>query len=105
MAGHSLGELSALCAADALTFEDGLRLVRERGRLMKEAGELAPGSMAAVIGLDAATLHAVCAQASAEHTPGVVVANDNAPGQIVISGGKAAVARASELAKPRALSA
>ncbi len=99
MAGHSLGELSALCAADALTFEDGLRLVRERGRLMKEAGELAPGSMAAVIGLDAATLHAVCAQASAEHTPGVVVANDNAPGQIVISGGKAAVARASELAK------
>jgi len=100
VAGHSLGELSALCAAGALTFEDGLRLARERGRLMKEAGERAPGSMAAVIGLDAQTLEAVCREASAHH-PGVVVANDNAPGQIVISGGKEAVAAATELAKAK----
>ncbi|MCS7088369.1 MAG: ACP S-malonyltransferase [Thermoflexales bacterium] len=99
VAGHSLGEISALCAAEALTFEDGLRLARERGRLMKEAGERAPGSMAAVIGLDAALLQRICEQVSAEHTPGVVIANDNAPGQIVISGSTAAVARASELAK------
>ena len=101
MAGHSLGELSALCAAGALTFEDGLRLARERGRLMKEAGARAPGSMAAVIGLDAQTLEAVCREASACHHPGVVVANDNAPGQIVISGGREAVAEAAELAKAR----
>jgi len=101
VAGHSLGELSALCAAGALTFEDGLRLARERGRLMKEAGERAPGSMAAVIGLDAQTLEAVCREASARHHPGVVVANDNAPGQIVISGGKEAVAAATELAKAK----
>jgi [acyl-carrier-protein] S-malonyltransferase len=101
MAGHSLGELSALCAAGALTFEDGLRLARERGRLMKEAGARALGSMAAVIGLDAQTLEAVCREASACHHPGVVVANDNAPGQIVISGGREAVAEAAELAKAR----
>ena len=101
VAGHSLGELSALCAAGALTFEDGLRLARERGRLMKEAGERAPGSMAAVIGLDAQTLEAVCREASARHHPSVVVANDNAPGQIVISGGKEAVAAATELAKAK----
>jgi [acyl-carrier-protein] S-malonyltransferase len=101
VAGHSLGELSALCAAGALTFEDGLRLARERGRLMKEAGERAPGSMAAVIGLDAQTLEAVCREASARHHAGVVVANDNAPGQIVISGGKEAVAAATELAKAK----
>ncbi len=101
MAGHSLGELSALCAAGALTFEDGVRLARERGRLMREAGEAQPGSMAAVIGMDGDALHQVCAEVSAQHTPGVVVANDNAPGQIVISGGKQAVAAACELAKAR----
>ena len=101
MAGHSLGELSALCAAGALTFEDGLRLARARGQLMKEAGERAPGSMAAVIGLDAQVLREVCHEASARHQPSVVVANDNAPGQIVISGGKAAVMDAAELAKAR----
>jgi len=101
VAGHSLGELSALCAAGALTFEDGVRLARERGRLMKEAGECAPGSMAAVIGLDAGALRTACQEASQQHTPGVVVANDNAPGQIVISGGKAAVAAASAIAKAK----
>ncbi|MCS6773515.1 MAG: ACP S-malonyltransferase [Anaerolineae bacterium] len=99
MAGHSLGELSALCAAGALTFEDGLKLARERGRLMKAAGEQAPGGMAAIIGLDAERLQRVCEEASRAHPLGVVVANDNAPGQIVISGGKEAVAAACELAK------
>ncbi|MCS6847671.1 MAG: ACP S-malonyltransferase [Anaerolineae bacterium] len=101
VAGHSLGELSALCAAGALAFEDGVRLARERGRLMKEAGERAPGSMAAVIGLDADALRDACEAASQQHTPGVVVANDNSPGQIVISGGKEAVATASAIAKAK----
>ncbi len=101
MAGHSLGELSALCAAGALTFDDGVRLARERGRLMKEAGERAPGSMAAIIGLDANALRAVCEEASQQHSPGVVIANDNSPGQIVISGGREAVARACAIAKAK----
>jgi [acyl-carrier-protein] S-malonyltransferase len=93
LAGHSLGELSALAASGALSFDDGLRLVRKRGELMKRAGELAPGSMAAILGVDIPTLEKVCAEAS---TPGeiVQVANDNCPGQVVISGAKAAVERA-----------
>ncbi|BCX05317.1 MAG: malonyl CoA-acyl carrier protein transacylase [Candidatus Roseilinea sp.] len=99
VAGHSLGELSALCAAGAIAFEDGVKLARERGRLMKEAGKRAPGSMAAVIGLDADALRAACETASRQYTPGVVVANDNSPGQIVISGGKEAVAAAAAIAK------
>lgn len=99
VAGHSLGEFSALCAAGALAFEDGVRLVRERGRLMKLAGERAPGGMAAVLGLEPAALAAVCAQVSGEMSPGVVVANDNSPGQIVISGGREAVAAAGARAK------
>ena len=103
MAGHSLGELSAFCAAGAIEFEDGVKLARERGRLMKLAGERAPGSMAAILGLDADALKAICAEASAQHpdTPGVVVANDNCPGQIVISGDKAAVATAGAAAKTK----
>jgi [acyl-carrier-protein] S-malonyltransferase len=93
VAGHSLGELSALAAVGALSFADGLRLVRVRGELMKHAGEIAPGGMAAILGLDIPTLEAVCAEAS---TPDeiVQVANDNCPGQVVISGAKAAVERA-----------
>ena len=93
LAGHSLGELSALSASGALSFGDGLRLVRRRGELMKRAGELAPGSMAAILGVDIPTLDKVCAEAS---TPGeiVQVANDNCPGQVVISGAKTAVERA-----------
>ncbi len=85
-AGHSLGEFTALAAADAFSFADGLRLVRERGRLMKEAGTQSPGAMAALLGLDAAQVREVCAHAS-EQTGGVLIlANDNCPGQIVISG-------------------
>jgi len=98
LAGHSLGELSALAAAGAFSFEDGLRLVRKRGELMKRAGELAPGSMAAILGVDIPTLDKVCAEAS---TPDelVQVANDNCPGQVVISGAKPAVERAMAGAK------
>jgi [acyl-carrier-protein] S-malonyltransferase len=98
LAGHSLGELSALAAAGALSFADGLRLVRTRGELMKRAGQLAPGGMAAILNLDIPALDKVCAEAS---RPGetVQVANDNCPGQVVISGAKPAVERAMELAK------
>jgi [acyl-carrier-protein] S-malonyltransferase len=93
VAGHSLGELSALTACGALSFSDGLRLVRTRGELMKRAGELNPGGMAAILGVDIPTLDKVCAEAS---TAGeiVQVANDNCPGQVVISGHKAALERA-----------
>ncbi len=98
VAGHSLGELSALTAAGALSFEDGLRLVRKRGELMKRAGELAPGSMAAILGVDIPTLDNVCAEASTAEEI-VQVANDNCPGQVVISGAKAAVERAMAGAK------
>ncbi|MFN7598778.1 MAG: ACP S-malonyltransferase, partial [Cereibacter sp.] len=66
VAGHSLGELSALAASGALSFADGLRLVRKRGELMKRAGELAPGNMAAILGLDIPTLDQVCANASTD---------------------------------------
>lgn len=99
MAGHSLGELTALTAAGAMGFADGLALVRERGRLMKLAGERNPGGMAAVLGLEIEPLRDLCAQASAE-TGGIAqVANDNCPGQLVISGHHAAVDRTLELAK------
>lgn len=101
MAGHSVGEVTALVAADAITFADGLRLVRARGEAMAAAGERAPGGMAAILGLDAPALVEVCAEAAAT-TGGVVqVANDNCPGQVVISGEAAALEKAMELAKAR----
>lgn len=93
VAGHSLGEISALTAAGALPFADGLRLVRTRGELMKRAGEDAPGGMAAILGLDIPTLDKVCTAARVGDEI-VQVANDNCPGQVVISGAKAAVERA-----------
>jgi len=98
VAGHSLGEISALAAADALSFTDGLQLVRTRGELMKRAGELSPGGMAAILGLDITTLEKICTEASFKDDL-VQVANDNCPGQVVISGAKAAVDRAIEGAK------
>ncbi|MBK8616005.1 MAG: ACP S-malonyltransferase [Anaerolineales bacterium] len=98
LAGHSLGELSALTASGALSFEDGLRLIRKRAELMKHAGELASGSMAAILGLDIHLLDKVCDDAST-HEESVQVANDNCPGQVVISGSKAAVERAMAGAK------
>lgn len=95
VAGHSLGEYSALVAAGVLNFEDALLLVAERGRLMREAGEAlnAPTGMSAVIGLPEDAVAALCAEV------GVDVANINAPGQIVISGPLATLERAGELAK------
>src|SRR5690606_22610373 len=85
-AGHSFGEITALVAADALSFADGLKLARERGRVMKEAGERSPGAMAALLALDIDAVRELVAQAT-EQTGGVlVVANDNCPGQVVISG-------------------
>ncbi len=98
VAGHSMGELSALVACEALPFGEALKLVRERGRLMKEAGLVSPGGMAAIVGLDIPTLDKVCAEAS---QPGeiVQVANDNCPGQVVISGAKPAMERALPLAQ------
>ena len=93
-AGHSLGEYSALAAAGALSFADGLRAVRRRGELMAGAGDARPGAMAAVLGLDAAALERVCADASRDGSV-AVPANYNDPGQIVISGDADAVERAS----------
>lgn len=95
VAGHSLGEYSALAAAGALSFEDGLRLVQRRGELMAEAGQKRPGAMAAILGADDDEVDAVCASVT-EASDGVVQpANYNAPGQIVISGDSAAVETAS----------
>lgn len=99
VAGHSLGEFSALVAAGILDYPSALRLVRERGRIMKAAGETDPGAMAAVLGLNDETLAEVCEQASGDGV--VVVANRNCPGQTVISGSVSALERASELARER----
>nr|WP_010130753.1 ACP S-malonyltransferase [Microbulbifer agarilyticus] len=97
MAGHSLGEWSALVCSGVLDFADGVRLVRERGRLMQEAVPAGEGAMAAVIGLDDAAVEAACAE-SAEG--GVVAAvNYNSPGQVVIAGSAAAVGRAIDACK------
>jgi [acyl-carrier-protein] S-malonyltransferase len=98
-AGHSLGEYTALVYAGALTFEDGLRLVRLRGDLMQKACDDQPGTMAAIIGLDPTTVGEICCKA---WTSGVAqAANYNSPGQIVISGSLAGVRKAMEIAKER----
>jgi [acyl-carrier-protein] S-malonyltransferase len=113
VAGHSVGEYSAVAAAGALGVADTLRLVRERGRLMHTEGLSCPGGMAAVLGMDVEALTSICAEAtkraraalSAEDAAGhpgagrVVVANDNAPGQIVLSGAAPALEIAMELAR------
>lgn len=98
VAGHSMGELSALVAAGALSFKKALLLARKRGELMKRAGETNPGGMAAILGLDIKTLEGVCAQASTPQEV-VQVANDNCPGQVVISGNSQALSRAIQLAQ------
>lgn len=97
-AGHSLGEYSAYVAAHALGLAEAARLVRRRGELMHEAGTARPGTMAAVIGLDAERVAEVCRQASGAGAV-VVAANLNAPDQTVVSGDPAAVSRAGELLK------
>ncbi len=98
VAGHSLGEYSALYAAGVLDFETGLRLVAARGRAMSEAAKTAPGAMAAIIGLEIEQVRSICEQAT-EGDDLAVVANDNSPEQKVISGSPAAIERACALAK------
>jgi [acyl-carrier-protein] S-malonyltransferase len=93
MAGHSLGEYTALVAAQVLDFADALRLTRERGRLMQEAGVRVPGGMAAILGLDEVSVEQVCQETGAE------IANLNSPGQIVVSGTREAMVRAMDLAR------
>jgi len=92
-AGLSLGEFTALTAAGAMSFEDGLRVVRQRGKFMQEACDATHGGMAAVIGLDEIPTREVCAEA------GVVLANLNCPGQLVISGEAEKIGKACEMAK------
>ncbi|HEY6170029.1 MAG TPA: ACP S-malonyltransferase [Verrucomicrobiae bacterium] len=94
-AGLSLGEFTALATAGAMSFEDGLKVVRQRGRFMQEACEVTKGGMAAIIGLDDAPTREVCAAA------GVTLANLNCPGQIVISGEADKITKACELAKAK----
>lgn len=95
VAGHSLGEYTSMVVSGVVDLADGIRLVRERGRLMQEASALHPGSMAAVIGLDEETVEEIC------HETGAEVANINGGDQIVISGDKLCVARAVDLASIR----
>ena len=94
-AGLSLGEFTALTAAGAMSFEDGLRVVRARGQFMQEACDATRGGMAAIIGLDEVLTREACAEA------GVVLANLNCPGQLVISGEAEKIAKACELAKAK----
>ncbi|MFH2038845.1 MAG: ACP S-malonyltransferase [Chloroflexota bacterium] len=100
IAGHSLGEITALVAVGSISFENGLKLVRRRGELMQESGRISPGGMAAILGMDIQSLEVVCADAS-ERGEMVQIANDNCPGQIVISGHQSALERAMEMAKER----
>jgi [acyl-carrier-protein] S-malonyltransferase len=94
LAGNSFGEYAALYVAGVFAFADGLKLVRTRGRLMKFAGELTPGGMAAIIGLDDVVVRDICARAG-----GVQVSNYNTPGQVVVSGTKAGVSAAMAAAR------
>jgi [acyl-carrier-protein] S-malonyltransferase len=99
VAGHSLGEYSALVCAGAFRFDDAVRIVRERGRLMQEAVPAGEGAMAVVMGLEMDAVQSLCAEAAADEV--VAPANYNGGGQIVIAGARNAVARASLLAKER----
>lgn len=98
VAGHSLGELTALTASGAMSFEEGVTLVRTRGRLMQQAGEDSPGAMAALLALDTDKVNELCAKVSDETGKVVVLANDNCPGQIVVSGENDAIDRLIEIA-------
>jgi [acyl-carrier-protein] S-malonyltransferase len=97
VAGHSLGEYTALVAAGRVSFADAVTLVRERGRLMKEAGKQRPGGMAAVLGLPEETVAEACQQAQDDTGRVIQIANHNSPGQIVISGETSGLDRAVEL--------
>ncbi len=98
VAGHSFGQITALVAADAISFADGLTLARERGRLMDEADSRAPGGMAALLGPDIDAVQGLVERARAQTGGVLVVANDNCPGQTVISGDEATLSVALELA-------
>ncbi len=98
-AGHSLGEYTALVTAGALSFDNAVKLVRERGRLMKEADEKSPGGMAAILGLDDSEVDKIVKEAQSEGI--IIVANYNCPGQIVISGDENGLKKAMELANAR----
>lgn len=101
VAGHSLGEYTALVVAGSLAASDAMRLTRQRGEWMKKAGDVAPGGMAAILNMEDAPIEAACRQAR-EETGGVVqIANYNSPGQIVISGDVSTLNRAVELVKER----
>ncbi len=97
VAGHSLGEYSALVASGAIDFEDGLKLVRKRGEFMQEAATKHPGGMAAIMGLDTNKVEEICKEASSIGV--VVIANLNSPGQVVISGEKKGIAAAMRIAE------
>lgn len=97
VAGHSLGEFSAMAAAGVFSFEDGLQIVAKRGELMQQAGTAAPGAMAAVIGMADDIVERTCEEATKETGAVVVPANYNSPGQLVISGAEPAVLRAMEM--------
>lgn len=99
VAGHSLGEFTALTCADALPFEAGIALVRERARLMQEAGDQNPGGMAALLGISAEDAQRLADYGSQETGKPLVIANDNCPGQIVLSGDNAALEKAVDVAK------
>jgi len=99
VAGHSLGEYSALCAAGSFSLADAARLLKIRGQAMQKAVPVGEGAMAAVLGIELDALRDIAAAAALDQV--CDVANDNAPGQVVISGNKAAVERAMELAKER----
>ena len=101
VAGHSVGEYAALVAAGSLDFEDGLKLVRKRGELMRDAAKRTPGTMAAILGLEAEDARAACEEARASGAGLVQVANYNGGGQVVISGETAAVEKAGEIAKAK----
>ncbi len=104
VAGHSLGEYSALCAAGSFTLADAARLLKIRGRAMQEAVPVGVGAMSALLGAEIALAEEAAKEAvaqAAEADPVCVVANDNAPGQVVISGRKATVDRAGEIAKAK----
>lgn len=98
VAGHSLGELTALTASGAMSFEEGLKLVYQRGRLMHQAGEENPGAMAALLALDTDKVKEICESVSKETGETVVLANDNCPGQVVVSGETSAIDRLLEVA-------
>ena len=99
MAGHSLGEFSALVCAGAIGFSDAVRLVRQRGAFMQSAVPVGEGAMAAIIGLEDESINAACAEAAADSGDVVSAVNFNSPGQVVIAGRAAAVERAIELCK------